>query len=122
MNESPVIRGWLEKPDGARVSVLGSLSIGRTPKNQVVLEDERVSRRHAIIHAQGEGEFWLVDLGSRNGIYLGERRVQQPVRLSDGDRIRIASFLLVFRQPKVGFADEGSTRMAHAVPPDELAI
>src|SRR5258708_21696991 len=148
MNESPVIRGWLEKPDGARVSVLGSLSIGRTPKNQVVLERDRVSRRHDIIHAQGEGEFWLVDLGSRNGTYLGERRVQQPVRLSEGDRIRIASFLLVFRQPSRTSSDEstaqasqqtiaevrvnrcwllvadveGSTRMAHAVPPDELAI
>jgi adenylate cyclase len=138
----------LERADGARVSVAGSLSIGRTPKNQVVLEDERVSRRHAIIHAQGEGEFWLVDLGSRNGTYLGERRVQQPVRLSDGDRIRIASFLLVFRQPSAVGAEEtavqstqatlaevrsarcwllvadveGSTRLAHAVPPDELAM
>src|SRR5258708_14456217 len=112
MNESPVIRGWLEKPDGARVSVLGSLSIGRTPKNQVVLEDERVSRRHAIIPAKGEGEFWLVDLGSRNGTYLAERRVQQPVRLSDGDCIRIASFLLVFRQPSAGSRDESGTQVS----------
>src|SRR5260221_709176 len=110
MNEAPAMAAWLEKSDGARVGVAGSLSIGRTPKNQVVLEDERVSRRHAIIHVQGEGEFWLVDLGSRNGTYLGERRVQQPIRLSDGDRIRIASFLLVFRQPSRTTTDESTAQ------------
>lgn len=64
----------------------------------MVLNDERVSRRHAVIHNQGEREFWLVDLGSRNGTYVNQRRVSQPVRLHDGDHIQIGPFELIFRQ------------------------
>jgi adenylate cyclase len=67
--------------------------------NDVVLVDDRVSRRHATIHAQGEQEFWLVDLGSRNGTYLNGRRISQPTRVRDGDRLQIGPFLLTFHQP-----------------------
>lgn len=93
---------WLDKPDGDRMPVQGNLSIGRTPSNSLALPDERVSRRHATIHAQGEHEFWFVDLGSRNGSYVNDRRVQQPVRLRDGDRLRLGPFALTFRQPAAG--------------------
>jgi adenylate cyclase len=74
--------------------------LGRSANNHVVLPDDKVSRRHAMINAQGQGEFWLVDLGSSNGTYLNSRRVGQPCRLSDGDRIEISSFSFVFRQKK----------------------
>lgn len=63
----------------------------------MVLTDEKVSRRHAMIHVQGHGECWLVDLGSANGTYLNDRRVAQPCRLTDGDRIAIARHWFVFR-------------------------
>jgi len=138
---------WLEKPDGQRLPLTGNLAIGRTAANQLVVEDQRVSRRHAIIHAQG-GEYWLVDLGSRNGTCLGERRIYQPVRLHDGDRIGICSQWFTFRQPGhersvealtqsalhtrtellevpcwLLVADvEGSTGLAQALPPDKLAV
>lgn len=75
----------------------GNCSLGRAVGNDVVLVDDRVSRRHATIHSQGEGEFWLVDLGSRNGTYLNGRRVSQPTRLRDGDRVQIGPFALAFR-------------------------
>jgi class 3 adenylate cyclase len=90
---------WLERRPGDRVAIRGNLALGRVPPNDVVLPDERVSRRHAIIHAQGEEEFWLVDHGSRNGTFVNDRRVLQPFRLRDGDRIRIGPFTLTFRQP-----------------------
>jgi pSer/pThr/pTyr-binding forkhead associated (FHA) protein len=67
-----------------------------------VLADEKVSRRHAIIHAQGDLEFWLVDLGSSNGTYLNGHRVSQPVRLADLATIQVGSFLLTFRQSRSG--------------------
>ncbi len=97
MSQNPDSLAWLEKPDGVRVPFQDNCSVGRAPSNQVVLADERVSSRHAIIHAQGEGEFWLVDLGSSNGTYLNGRRVGQPSRLRHGDTIRISAFQLVFR-------------------------
>lgn len=99
MSEAVPKQAWLEKPDGTQVPVPGNLSFGRIAGNEVVLPDERVSRRHAIIHSQGEAEFWLVDLGSRNGTYVNDRRVNLPVRLRDRDQIRISSFSFAFRQP-----------------------
>lgn len=53
-----------------------------------------------MVHAQGEGEFWLVDLGSANGTYVNGRRVSPSCRLSDQDRIEIGNHACVFRQPK----------------------
>lgn len=146
MSEPSEAEAWLEAPDAGRTSLSGNLSLGRVAGNEVVLPDERVSRRHATIHAQGEAEFWLVDLGSRNGSYLNDRRVAQPVRLREGDQLRIGPFTFVFHQPGVeaGFATvitnqtmvdvrsapcwllvadmEGSTRASQSRSPDELAM
>lgn len=97
-------KAWLEKPGGETVPVGGNVSFGRTAGNAVVLADERVSRRHALIHPQGEEEFWLVDLGSRNGTYVNQRRLSQPLRLRDGDRIQVGPFSLTFRQPRTASA------------------
>jgi len=111
-----------------------------------VLADDKVSRRHAMIHAQGEGEFWLVDLGSSNGTYLNGRRVNQPCRLHQGDRIEIGASTFTFRmqaspvRPKgepstqktireirsedcwLLVADlEGSTQLLKSLPPEEAS-
>jgi adenylate cyclase len=64
-----------------------------------VLADEKVSRRHALIHLQGANEYWLVDLGSSNGTYVNGRRAAQPLQLHDGARIQSGSFEWTFRQP-----------------------
>lgn len=98
MNEPGHQAAWLEKPDGERVAVAGGLFLGRTPDNALRLADERVSRRHALIHAQGADGCWLADLGGRNGTRVNGRRVSQPFRLRDGDRIQIGPFTFVFRQ------------------------
>jgi len=98
MSEGEKIVAWLEPSHGGRVPILGTCSIGRLSSNGVVLADERVSRRHALINVQGNREFWLVDLGSGNGTYLNGRRVVQPSRLRDGDKIEIAAFQLLFHQ------------------------
>jgi adenylate cyclase len=98
MADEPPSPVWLEQVDGGRVEIQGTCSLGRAPSNQFVLRDEKVSRRHAIVHAQGQNEFWLVDLGSSNGTYINGRRVAQPIQLRDQDRIDIGQFRLVFRQ------------------------
>lgn len=99
MAENSQNAAWIEGADGAKVPVEGACGIGRASGNQVVLNDEKVSRRHAAIHQQGPNEFWLVDLGSRNGVTLNTRRITQSTRLSDGDRFQIGPFHFVFRQP-----------------------
>jgi pSer/pThr/pTyr-binding forkhead associated (FHA) protein len=91
---------WLEDANGNRTPIRGSCSLGRSESNQVTLQDETVSRRHAVIQAQGEQEFWLVDFGSRNGSYVNGQRIAQPTRLRDGARVAIGGFQYVFRQPR----------------------
>jgi adenylate cyclase len=98
MADSQEAPAWLVRDDTATVPIVSSCSIGRAPTNQLVLVDEKVSRKHALIHRQGENEYWLVDLGSSNGSYLDGRRVSQPVVLRDGAAIRIGSSTLLFRQ------------------------
>ena len=78
---------WLESMTGERISIAESCVLGRSKGSQVVVDDTRVSRRHAMIHRQGAGEFWLVDLGSANGTQLNGRHVSQPCRLFDLDKI-----------------------------------
>jgi adenylate cyclase len=90
---------WLEQQDGTRLPIADGFSIGRGADNQLPLPDERASRRHALIHDRGNEGFWLVDLGSRNGTYRNNRRVQQSVRLRDGDSIQVGSTQFTFRQP-----------------------
>ena len=75
------------------------LSIGRTPDNDLVLEDRIVSRRHAELRISPEGEVLLSDLGSANGTFVAGTRLppQQPQRLADGDTFQIGPFRLVYR-------------------------
>lgn len=100
MNASDEEGAWLEAADGERHPIHGSCSLGRTTANTVALESPKVSRRHALIHVQNIGEFWLIDFGSSNGTFLNKRRIQQPVRLSDGDQITVGDSVFRFRQPQ----------------------
>ena len=90
---------WLES-GWSKFPVHGGCSFGRSPKNAIVLDSPKVSRRHAIINVQNVGEFWLIDLGSINGTLLNKRRIHQPLRLSDYDQIVIGDSSFTFRQPE----------------------
>jgi len=97
-------QAWLERPDRERLPLEATVDIGRSSDNRLVLQDERVSRRHALIHLQGDGEWWLVDLGSSNGTYVNRARISQPMLLRDGDRLEFGPFALVFRQSQAPVA------------------
>ena len=98
----------MEAPDGTRHPINGSCSLGRTAVNTIVLELPKVSRRHALIHLQNIGELWLIDFGSSNGTFLNKRRIQHPIRLSDGDQITIGDQVFKLRQP-VAISEEYKT-------------
>src|SRR5438105_12272109 len=113
--QSPAKQGaWLEGT-GEKIAILGDCSIGRTPKNTIVLDSQKVSRRHAIINVQNIGEFWLIDLGSSNGTFLNKRRIHQPLRLCDRDQILIGDSVFTFRQPENITDDSRTTFVARTI-------
>jgi len=73
------------------------LAIGRVPDNDVVLDDPKVSRHHALIRMFGDHRHHMVDLGSANGCLVNGQRMIVPAALADGDSIRIGDQELTFR-------------------------
>ncbi len=71
-----------------------SYTLGRSPDNAIVLEGSGVSRHHAVLRREGEG-FLIEDLGSHNGVFVNNVRVQQAA-LKDRDQIRISNHILIF--------------------------
>jgi SARP family transcriptional regulator, regulator of embCAB operon len=82
--------------DGHRHRLHSSTRIGRRPDNDVVLDDDDVSRYHAVVIDTGTG-FVISDLRSTNGVYVAGRRIRGSVTLADGDQIRIGSYLFTFQ-------------------------
>ena len=90
---------WVEYEGAGRIPLHGTCTFGRVKGNTVVLPTDKVSRRHAMIHEQ-DGEFWLVDLGSTNGVEVNGDRVTHPVCLREGDRIQMSGHSILFRKPE----------------------
>ncbi|MGI8904839.1 MAG: FHA domain-containing protein [Solirubrobacteraceae bacterium] len=70
------------------------ITVGRSPDNDVFLDDVTVSRDHAILVRRGT-EYHLDDRGSLNGTYVNRRRVESH-RLLDGDELQIGKYRLAF--------------------------
>jgi hypothetical protein len=67
--------------------------LGRSPANTIVVPDTFASAEHALISWRG-GQWWLEDLGSRNGTRLNDASVTAPTVLSAGDVISIGQVKL----------------------------
>jgi SARP family transcriptional regulator, regulator of embCAB operon len=85
----------LRGKDGQRYQLDGSTRIGRRPDNDIVLDDDDVSRYHAVIIDTG-GSFVISDLRSTNGILVHGRRIRTSATLTDGDHIRIGGHEFFF--------------------------
>ena len=99
------IRFRLIWADGRAGLSEGEHVLGRDPELELFLDAPGVSRRHALISIVGE-EATLEDLGSKNGTFVADRRLDSRTRLVDGDVIRVASVQLTFSAVRT----RGSTR------------
>jgi adenylate cyclase len=99
-----------------RLSGGATWKIGRDQSCAVVLQDEVVSRRHAMVQFTENDEYYLIDLGSRNGTFLNEARVSTPCVLADGDQISIGAFQLEFR------CDSSGRRIEAAVDSGDVSV
>lgn len=74
------------------------VNIGRQLTNDIIVEDKRVSRYHAQIKYQSDGQFTIFDLGSTNGITVnGVPHLRQHL-LRNGDRFTIGSYDFVYER------------------------
>lgn len=70
-------------------------TMGRLPSNEIPVRDPKSSRRHAYIRLERDGNFYLKDLGSRNGTQVNGKAVSR-CRLSNGDLIQIGAAVYRF--------------------------
>lgn len=92
----PRLAVWLVRGRKQVALDAGETIIGRDPGAAVYLDDPSVSRRHARI-LLSEAAATVEDLGSKNGTFIGERRIQKPMPLSDGDTVKVGSVPIVVR-------------------------
>lgn len=92
----------LRAPSGDRyLPLVGSSgwTVGRSADNSFAIGDRWISRNHAMFQLMENGEFYLIDLGSRNGSFVNGRRVSIPVTLKNGDRLMFGQTELEFYCP-----------------------
>jgi pSer/pThr/pTyr-binding forkhead associated (FHA) protein len=73
------------------------LLIGRGTDAAIRLDDDYVSTRHARI-AANDDQWYVEDLGSTNGTYVGTTRITQPTTLTLGSQVRIGKTILELRK------------------------
>ena len=82
---------------GTRIGLTGApVLIGRANDSTLVLEDDYASTRHARI-SLADGRWMVEDLGSTNGTYLGQRKLDGPVPMEVGVPLRIGKTALELR-------------------------
>jgi two-component system, NtrC family, response regulator GlrR len=81
---------------GKQIPVTGGrLIVGRDPTCDLVLADERVSRRHAALDVVDDGRTVLRNLASRNGTFVDGRRVEESLVLEGDERIVLGDTVLL---------------------------
>lgn len=103
-DESPML-SWLVVLNGPRRGRLyrikrTGMTIGRERDNDIVLEDETVSRYHARLMVEpgiGNSQIYIQDLASVNGTFINNERFVRQL-LHDEDRITIGKTIFAFKQ------------------------
>ncbi|MEN6521469.1 MAG: FHA domain-containing protein [Armatimonadota bacterium] len=125
MPEPPALPRIID-PTSGRESLLnpGENTIGRE-NSDVLVSHPTASRRHAKLTVS-DGKYILEDLGSTNGTYVGNRKVEpgQPVEIKPGDEIRFGSAVMRLEEPAseaVIAAEEAVREVEEAEEREELA-
>ncbi len=84
-------------PDIGRQTPLARQSyiIGRDTEADLVISRSAVSRQHAQLSRDEQGEWWAIDMGSTNGTFVNELKVQRQC-LVDGDQVRFGDAIFKF--------------------------
>ncbi len=81
---------------GQELEVVEHLTFGRATSCDVTLDDTYLSQAHMRVSVRGPAMV-VEDLGSTNGTYVNDKRLETPVRVSVGDQIRIGETVMELR-------------------------
>ena len=98
-------------------------SIGRRLDNDVVIQDQNVSRRHAEIRYENN-HFVLYDLNSTGGTYVNNKQIEK-VALKMGDVVVLAIVPFVFVEDRLNIvktAEKDTDRLGERTPEEEKTI
>ena len=84
--------------------------IGRGKDNELSINDNSISRKHAEIHRNADGSFDIRYMNSMNGLYINSEKIGKAV-LQEGDILEIGDVFLIFTRYASDYADEQSTVM-----------
>lgn len=90
--------------------------IGRSRDNELILEDNSVSRKHAEIHRDQGDDFTIIDLGALNGVFVNGEKIKKQ-KLKEGDMIEIGDVYLRFTLLSSEYQIEESTVLQNTKAP-----
>jgi DNA-binding winged helix-turn-helix (wHTH) protein len=96
VNSDEPVLGWLIAETWRLPLRSGETILGREGEGVVALPSSSVSRQHAALSMEGTAAR-LRDLGSKNGTFVDELRVEGPTALRDGARLRFGTLHVTYR-------------------------
>src|SRR3954452_11881153 len=76
----------------------GDATIGRAEHNDITASDRGMSATHAVLRGDGD-HYVVVDMGSRNGVFVNGERVERSHELQHKDELQIGATRIRFRWP-----------------------
>ncbi len=97
-----------------------ALTLGRSPDNDLQINDPKVSRYHCVIERK-DARYVLKDLNSSNGTFLNAKRIsEEPLR--DGDEIQIGATVLLFEHTPGADTKMSRLDAASGIPSDMTIV
>jgi len=89
MHANPILRVKNGLQTGDRFPLQKRIiMIGRDSINDIILDDNSISRQHARI-TRKDLEYWVEDLGSTNGTHINDKEITEPTQIKFGDMLRV---------------------------------
>ncbi|MEG4285713.1 ATP-binding cassette domain-containing protein [Microcoleus sp. A006_D1] len=92
-----------------------SVVLGRDRNSTLELNSPIVSRSHCTIDANKRGEYILTDNNSANGVFINGQRIKKSAVLTEGAKIRIGPFLLIYQNEEITVLDPGNPIRLEAI-------
>ena len=93
------------------------IKLGRSEDNDICLVSGLVSRQHACIYIEND-QAYIADMGSSNGVYVNDRRIQRESAIDSSSQIRVAEFGVSLERPRTSPSTRPGVNTAVYTPTD----